>query len=209
MLTPYDTNRQLGIVEFGPLRQYFLELYDGTHAVVPSLPGIPATPLLLDRGWDPEDPSKPPTAPALVRAGHENSDVSGGLARDFGSHASRLCCGSVRAFSFRPVGRVPQLFTAAVGVVFRWWRAAWLLLSPRWLYCPSAPVTATRVRVVDPGACWRLCERPRSVTALAMWLMLGVLHCRMVTHSGWSLPGCWCRLQAPAANADCAGMSDC
>lgn len=58
--------RQLGIVQFEPLQPYFLELYTGTHAVLPVLPGTPAIPLALDRGWDPEQSTQPPSAPSLV-----------------------------------------------------------------------------------------------------------------------------------------------
>ncbi|KAK9804455.1 hypothetical protein WJX73_003595 [Symbiochloris irregularis] len=59
-------NRQLGIVDFTPMREYFLDLARGTQSVLPVLPGTPSIPLALDRGWDAQDPSKPPTAPALV-----------------------------------------------------------------------------------------------------------------------------------------------
>ena len=61
-----DVCRQLGIVNFLPLQPYFLEVARGTQSVLPGLPGTASLPLALDRGWDPDDPSKPPTAPALV-----------------------------------------------------------------------------------------------------------------------------------------------
>ena len=48
------------------MREYFLDLARGTQSLLPVLPGTPSIPLALDRGWDPQDPSKPPTAPALV-----------------------------------------------------------------------------------------------------------------------------------------------
>lgn len=58
--------RQLGLVEFEPLQSYFIELYTGTQAVLPVLPGTPSAALFLDRGWDPEEGKQVPQAPALV-----------------------------------------------------------------------------------------------------------------------------------------------
>ncbi len=59
--------RQLGIGNFEPLKQYFLEVYSGAQASLPALPGIGALPVALDRGWDSSDERKLPTSPALVR----------------------------------------------------------------------------------------------------------------------------------------------
>ncbi|CAL8462821.1 g2355 [Coccomyxa elongata] len=58
-------NRQLGIGNFEPLKQYFLEVYSGAQASLPALPGIGALPVALDRGWDSSDERKLPTSPAL------------------------------------------------------------------------------------------------------------------------------------------------
>ncbi|KAK2079848.1 hypothetical protein QBZ16_002243 [Prototheca wickerhamii] len=56
--------RQLGIVEFGPLRALALDAATGSGAYVPALPGTPALPLALQRGWTPEggEPAAPPGA---------------------------------------------------------------------------------------------------------------------------------------------------
>eukprot|EP00884_Botryococcus_braunii_P010188 jgi/Botrbrau1/19170/Bobra.0077s0079.1 len=58
-------NRQLGIANFEPMKPYFLEVYSGSVAMVPGLPELPALSLALDRNWSGDNPSKPPTAPAL------------------------------------------------------------------------------------------------------------------------------------------------
>ena len=59
--------RQLGVGNFEPLKQYFLEVYGGAQASLPALPGIAARPVALDRGWNTSDDRKLPTSPALVR----------------------------------------------------------------------------------------------------------------------------------------------
>ncbi|KAK9847289.1 hypothetical protein WJX84_005223 [Apatococcus fuscideae] len=59
-------NRQLGIVSFGPLQPYLLDLYTGSHAALPTLPGVPTLAAALDRNWSSSESSKSPTAPALV-----------------------------------------------------------------------------------------------------------------------------------------------
>ena len=58
--------RQLGIVSFGPLQPYMLDLYTGSHAALPTLPGVPTLAAALDRNWSSSESSKSPTAPALV-----------------------------------------------------------------------------------------------------------------------------------------------
>jgi len=64
---PPASRRQLGIVEFGPLKPYFLEVHGGAVAALPTLPGeLPLT-AHLDRGWSSDGGSAPPTQPALVR----------------------------------------------------------------------------------------------------------------------------------------------
>jgi coatomer protein complex subunit alpha (xenin) len=57
--------RQLGIVEFAPLRPYFLEVHQAAAAALPMLPTLPASPLALDRDWDPDAARQEPAAPAL------------------------------------------------------------------------------------------------------------------------------------------------
>lgn len=59
--------RQLGIVNFEPLRPYFLELHAGAAASLPLLPGVPPVSASLDRNWSGDAGATPPTAPALVR----------------------------------------------------------------------------------------------------------------------------------------------
>lgn len=58
--------RQLGIVQFEPLRPYFLELYQGSHAALPMLPAVPPAVAGLDRSWSSDKPRQEPTSPALV-----------------------------------------------------------------------------------------------------------------------------------------------
>lgn len=58
--------RQLGIVSFGPLQPHMLDLYTGSHAALPTLPGVPTLAAALDRNWSSSESSKSPTAPALV-----------------------------------------------------------------------------------------------------------------------------------------------
>ena len=59
--------RQLGIVEFGPLKPYFLEVHGGAVGALPTLPGEAPLVAHLDRGWSGDGGSAPPSQPALVR----------------------------------------------------------------------------------------------------------------------------------------------
>lgn len=59
--------RQLGIVNFEPLRPYFLEAHAGAAASLPLIPGVPPVTAPLDRNWSGDAGATPPTAPALVR----------------------------------------------------------------------------------------------------------------------------------------------
>lgn len=59
--------RQLGIVDFEPLKPYFLDLHIAARAYLPTLPGAQTLEVSLDRDWSADDITKPPTAPALVR----------------------------------------------------------------------------------------------------------------------------------------------
>eukprot|EP00891_Asterochloris_glomerata_P008996 jgi/Astpho2/8996/fgenesh1_pm.00133_%23_27_t len=58
-------NRQLGIVRFEPLRPFFLDVFQAAQAVLPTLPHAEALAVALDRNWSSDDPTKPPTSPAL------------------------------------------------------------------------------------------------------------------------------------------------
>ncbi|KAL4859696.1 Coatomer subunit alpha-3 [Chlorella vulgaris] len=58
--------RQIGIVNFEPLKPYCLELYQGSQGVLPALPGLPALVAPLDRGWAGDVPRQDAAAPALV-----------------------------------------------------------------------------------------------------------------------------------------------
>lgn len=59
--------RQVGVVNFEPLKPYFLELAAGATATLPLLPGVPPLPVSMDRNWSSDAGATPPTAPALVR----------------------------------------------------------------------------------------------------------------------------------------------
>lgn len=58
--------RQLGLANFEPMQPYFLQVAAGAQAILPALPGLPPTVASLDRNWNGEAGSVPPTAPALV-----------------------------------------------------------------------------------------------------------------------------------------------
>jgi hypothetical protein len=42
-------NRQIGVVNFAPLRAHFLSIYCGAHAAVPTLPSLPAIDVAVTR----------------------------------------------------------------------------------------------------------------------------------------------------------------
>lgn len=63
--------RQLGVVNFEPLKPYFLELAAGAAATLPLVPGVPPLSASLDRNWSSDAGATPPTAPALVRSCHQ------------------------------------------------------------------------------------------------------------------------------------------
>lgn len=58
--------RQLGFVNFDPLKPVFLEGFTASHAALPTLPHLGPLEVALDRNWSSTDPVKPPQAPALV-----------------------------------------------------------------------------------------------------------------------------------------------
>lgn len=57
----------MGVVNFEPLKPYFLELASGAAATLPLVPGVPPLPAPLDRNWSGDAGATPPTSPALVR----------------------------------------------------------------------------------------------------------------------------------------------
>ena len=58
-------NSQLGLVEFGPLRPYFLEIRAAAVASAPGLPGCPAVRVPLPASHSADDDAAPPRSPAL------------------------------------------------------------------------------------------------------------------------------------------------
>mmetsp|Transcript_31726 Transcript_31726/g.82114 ORF Transcript_31726/g.82114 Transcript_31726/m.82114 type:complete len:1227 (-) Transcript_31726:281-3961(-) len=59
-------SRQLGIVNFAPLKSMFLETHQAAFGSLPGLPGLPTMSSALDRKWDPDASTQQPTAPALI-----------------------------------------------------------------------------------------------------------------------------------------------
>lgn len=59
------TCRQLGIGDFEPLKPFFLEVYSGALAAVPTLPGTPIVPVPLEQAGS-ADERKSASSPALV-----------------------------------------------------------------------------------------------------------------------------------------------
>jgi coatomer subunit alpha len=61
--------RQIGATSFAPLREPMLELAASAHATLPALAmGLPPVRAALDRRWSRDEPTQPPTAPALLYA---------------------------------------------------------------------------------------------------------------------------------------------
>ena len=58
--------RQLGFVNFEPLKPMFLDVSTGSHGALPTLPHLGPLAVALDRNWSSGDSVKPPQAPALV-----------------------------------------------------------------------------------------------------------------------------------------------
>eukprot|EP00245_Coleochaete_scutata_P006026 TRINITY_DN20136_c0_g1_i1.p1 TRINITY_DN20136_c0_g1~~TRINITY_DN20136_c0_g1_i1.p1 ORF type:complete len:1228 (-),score=277.17 TRINITY_DN20136_c0_g1_i1:960-4643(-) len=59
-------NRQLGITNFSPLKSGMLDLFLGSHALLPANPNVPVVALGLERGWTEQSPPSVPGSPALV-----------------------------------------------------------------------------------------------------------------------------------------------
>lgn len=62
-------------MRFEPLRPFFLDVFQAAQAVLPTLPHAEALAVALDRNWSSDDPTKPPTSPALVGKRKQNSDL--------------------------------------------------------------------------------------------------------------------------------------
>ena len=58
-------HRQLGVVNFAPLKPYVLEVRLAAAAALPGLPGTRALTAPLGAGWAPDDEAGPPPSPAL------------------------------------------------------------------------------------------------------------------------------------------------
>ena len=53
-------------MRFEPLRPFFVDVFQAAQAALPTLPHAEALAVALDRNWSSDDPTKPPTSPALV-----------------------------------------------------------------------------------------------------------------------------------------------
>jgi len=58
--------RQLGVVDFEPLKPHMLDLYNASHGCLPGLQGIPPVVVGLDRSWNRDAPTQPPSSPTLL-----------------------------------------------------------------------------------------------------------------------------------------------
>ncbi|KAG1674856.1 hypothetical protein FOA52_015244 [Chlamydomonas sp. UWO 241] len=59
-------HRQLGATDFEPLRPYFTDLAAASHCSLPGMPGAPSFVCHLDRAFNGDAATNPPTAPALL-----------------------------------------------------------------------------------------------------------------------------------------------
>eukprot|EP00798_Chlamydomonas_sp_ICE-L_P024535 gene24536-10140_t len=59
-------HRQLGVTNFAPLKQYFMDMYTASHAAVPGLQGLPSMVTHLERTHNPDVSTAPPSAPTLL-----------------------------------------------------------------------------------------------------------------------------------------------
>lgn len=73
--------RQLGIVNFEPLRPYFLDLHAASQGYLPTLPGLAPLEAAFESSWSADDPTKAPTSPALVLLPPHGFDLSTTSAR--------------------------------------------------------------------------------------------------------------------------------
>eukprot|EP00898_Chlorokybus_atmophyticus_P004028 jgi/Chlat1/4626/Chrsp3S05583 len=59
-------NRQLGIVNFEPLKSYCLEVYMGSHGFLPTVNSVPPVVAPLERGWTETTPANSVGLPAMI-----------------------------------------------------------------------------------------------------------------------------------------------
>lgn len=59
-------NRQLGIQNFAPLKNIFLDLHLASQSLLPTLVSLPVLPLYLERGWTDSAPIKTKGSPAIL-----------------------------------------------------------------------------------------------------------------------------------------------
>lgn len=59
-------NRQLGIQNFAPLKNIFLELHLASQSLLPTLVSVPELPLFLERGWTDNSPINVKGSPAIL-----------------------------------------------------------------------------------------------------------------------------------------------
>mmetsp|Transcript_18514 Transcript_18514/g.51859 ORF Transcript_18514/g.51859 Transcript_18514/m.51859 type:complete len:1226 (-) Transcript_18514:342-4019(-) len=59
-------NRQLGIVNFAPLKGMFVETHLAAFGNLPGLPGLPTLTSAIDRNWNPDASTQQPVAPVLI-----------------------------------------------------------------------------------------------------------------------------------------------
>lgn len=149
--------RQAGIVNFEPLRPYFLEVFQGSQAVLPGLPGLPSLVTALDRAWASDAAKQEPTAPALVRQGEGGG---GGCSRagDWGGwlcplHRAAGQPAQVGASNRHP-GPAPCCRSRALCGACPRALHPWTLTSPgRLPLCLASPPAAARR--CTAWACWR------------------------------------------------------
>jgi len=59
-------NRQLGIKNFEPLKNIFLDLHLASQTLLPTLVSVPVLPLFLDRGWTDSSQVNTKGSPAIL-----------------------------------------------------------------------------------------------------------------------------------------------
>lgn len=89
-------NRQLGFINFDPLKPVFLEVFTASHGVLPTLPHLGPLAVALDRNWSSGDPVKPPQAPALA---HSLDGVSDALKKAYKLFTDGKFSAALQAFN--------------------------------------------------------------------------------------------------------------
>mmetsp|Transcript_11360 Transcript_11360/g.13438 ORF Transcript_11360/g.13438 Transcript_11360/m.13438 type:complete len:1222 (-) Transcript_11360:338-4003(-) len=59
-------HRQLGVVNFAPLKPYMLDICNGSHGILPGLAGLEPVTTPFGQTWTAEDAVAPPAAPAML-----------------------------------------------------------------------------------------------------------------------------------------------